>query len=339
MSVTMEGIAKAAGVSVATVGRVLHQNGYVAPETRRRVEQAIQTLGYIPNQSARALKSRRSGLIGNLVLQNLNGLYYRITDSVLRAARRRGYQLVTVQITEPGADELPAVENFISLGVEGLVITSDAFVPPACFALLRRAGIPAVAVERGYLEQGVDSLTVEDFTGAYDAVTRMAKKGHQRIALVASAADLPVERQRLEGYRAALRDSGLPEDPALMELVPEYAAEHGKQAAARLFARPNPPTAVFCGADTLAAGVLQFLSEHHLRVPRDVSLAGYDDVLSRLFAPPIDSVSLVLSGAGEQALELLLHRMAAPTAPVEQRSIATRYQDRGTVRTLQETQT
>ncbi len=331
MSVTMEGIAKAAGVSVATVGRVLHNSGYVSAQARARVEQAVRALGYIPNQNARALKSRRSGLIGNLVMQNLNGLSYRITNSVLRAAERRGYQLVTMQSAELGKDEFRAVQSFISLGVEGLVITSDPLVPETCFAMLKQAGIPAVAVERGYLEQGIDSLTVADFAGVYDAVLRIVQKGHRRIALVASAVEHSVEKERLEGYRAALRDSGLPEDPALMELVPDYTAAFGQRAAARLFSLADPPTAVFCGADTLAAGVLQLLMKQRLRVPEDVSVVGYDDVLSRLFAPPIDSVALALEGTGEQVMELLLRRMQQPDAPVMQKNIGTLYQDRGTV--------
>lgn len=334
MGITMSDIAKASGASVSTVGRVLHGNGYVSEKARERIEKAVRELGYIPNQSARTLKSRRSGIIGSLVLQNPNGLYYHINDSIMAATEKGGYRLVTMEAAMGAGAEGRLIESFIGLGVDGLVVTSNTMVSPESFGLLRKTGIPAVAVERGYLEQGVDSLIIEDFAGVYSAVCSIAEKGHRRVGLI--AADFPheVERQRLAGYQKAAADSGMDADPDLIQLTEGYSPQFGRAAAERLFSSSQPPTAVFCTADTLAAGVLQTLYERRLRVPEDISLVGYDDVLSASLSPAIDSVGLVLDDIGGKVLSLLKSRMEAPELPARKETIATKYTDRGTVKDI-----
>ncbi len=334
MSITMADIAKAAHASVATVGRVLHNNGYVSDEARARIERAIAELGYIPNQNARTLKSNRSNIIGSLVIQNPNGLYYRINDSIMEAAHRYGFEYLTMECQPWSRNEGRLIDNFIGLRVDGLVITSNTAIQPDMFARLRSAGIPAVAVERGYLEQGIDSLITEDFAGVRDAVCRIASRGHRRIGLIAMQPFHDVERQRLAGYRQAIEDSGLAPDEALIQIVPSYHPDAGRAAAEALLALDAPPTALFATADTLAAGAMQALYDRRLRVPDDISIVGYDDVLSQSLSPRIDSVGLVLSDIGEQVLQLLRGRMADPQRPAKRQSISTVYVDRGTVRRL-----
>ncbi len=334
MAVKMSDIAKAAGASVSTVGRVLHGNGYVSQDARERIEKAIKELGYIPNQSAKTLKSHRSGIIGSLVLQNPNGLYYQINDSILTAAEKSGYKLVTMEVPMAGQAEERLIRSFVGLGVDGLVITSNASVPAACFELLQKAETPVVAVERGYLEQGVDSLITEDFQGVHDAVQRIIHKGHKRIGFVASGFPHEVERQRIKGYQQAMEQSGLTVEPALMQIVEDYGTKYGRAAAERLMELSDPPTAIFCTADTLAAGVLQVLYEKRLRVPEDISLVGYDDVLSSFLSPAIDSMGLVLDDIGEKVISLLKSRMEDAEQPARKETIYTRYVERGTVRKI-----
>lgn len=334
MGVTMADIAKAAHASVATVGRVLHNNGYVSNETRARIERAIDELGYIPNQNARTLKSNRSGIIGSLVTQNANSLYYRINESVMKAAHACGFEYLTMECQMRGHDEGRLIDNFIGLRVDGLVITSNTAIQPDMFARLRKAGIPAVAVERGYLEQGVDSLITEDCQGARDAVMRIASRGHRRIGLIAMEPFHEVEWQRIAGYRQAVADCHLTPDEALIRIVPSYSPQAGRAAMEALLSLACPPTAVFATADTLAAGAMQALYDRHLRVPDDMSIVGYDDVLSQSLSPQIDSVGLVLTDIGDHVMQLLLSKMEDANRPAERRSISTVYVDRGTVRQL-----
>lgn len=344
MYATIIDVAKAAGVSTATVGRVLHGKGYVSQEARERIENAIAQLGYVPNQSARSLKGGRSGMIGSLVLQNPNGLYYRINECIREAAEAGGYELVTMEAFPQGGEER-LIRSFIGLRIDGLVITSDGRVSCESLSALGQARIPVVAVERGYLDYGVDSLLVKDLEAVRDAVGRMIEKGHRRIAFLgvrgagkskkADGAMGPgVELQRYSGYVCALEKAGLPLKEELVRLLPDYRTETGREAAAELLCLKEPPTAVFCGADTLAAGVLQAAYARGLRVPQDLSLVGYDDVLSRSLAPAVDSVALKLDGVGTQLMELLERRRANPKADVQCRWIETEYQDRGTVRKI-----
>ena len=331
MSITMNDIARAANASVTTVGRVIHNNGYVSSEVRARVEKAISDLGYVPNQSARILKSSRSGIIGSLVRQNDNGLYYRINDSIIRAVRNANYELLTMEAQPDLAIEGELIDNFIGLNVDGLVVTSNTGITPEMFARLRKANIPVVAVERGYLDQGIDSLIVRDFEACQDAVTRILRAGHKRVALIAPQLFDDVEKQRYEGYCAAIKGAGLPLDEKLICIVPGYDTQFGRIAAEKLFSQSELPTAIFTTADSLAAGVLQAAYAHRLRVPDDVSLVGYDDVLSQSLSPAINSVGLFVETIGTNVMELLMLRRAEPDRPAEKRLIDTVYADRGSV--------
>lgn len=331
MSATMADVAKRAGASIATVGRVIHNNGYVSKEVRARVESAIAELEYVPNQNARTLKRSRSGIIGNLVQQSINGLYYRINDSIMNAAHKRGYECLTMEARHGLNDEDRIIQNFIGMQIEGLVIISNSSVSPEMFAQLRRAKIPVVAVERGYCEEKTDSLLVKDFEACKDAVSRIIAQGHKRIGIIAIPPELEVERQRLEGSKEALKEAGLPIDGELIRIVSGYDASEGRKAAEELFSLPDPPTAIFATADTLAAGVLQAAYERNLRVPEDISLVGYDDVLSQTLSPMINSVGLLLENIGDDVMELLLERQSDFERPVQRRMIDTAYIDRGTV--------
>jgi LacI family transcriptional regulator len=330
----MTDVAKAAGVSIATVGRVLHGNGYVSAEAKEKILAAIDALGYVPNQMARTLKQNRSGLIGSLVIGNPNDLYRRINQSVQEAAGRHGCQLLTLEGQFGNRDDETLINHMIGLRVDGLVITSHPNVSPRIFERLRGAGIAVVTVERGYAELGIDSLLVQDLTGAYDAVRQIAAKGHRRVGLIAAEPFHAVEQQRLEGYRSAVQDFSLAESDALVRLCSGYAVENGRLAMEQLLALPEPPTAVFATSDTLAAGALQTLYDRRLRVPEDISLVGYDNVLSSMLSPPLDSVALMLDDIGETVMELLTGRIAEPDRPVQVRSIRTLYVDRGTVRSV-----
>lgn len=332
MSAKITDIAREAGVSTATVGRVLHKNGYVSLEARQRVEAAVKKLGYVPNAMARALKVQRSGIIGSLVMGSLNNLYQKINGFVSEAAERRGLQHITIQIRPDRRDEGQAIRQFIGMRIDGLAVISDPRLTPEHFALLRAESIPTVAIERTYLEPFVDNIAVRDLEGAQDAASRFLRRGHRRVALIAKEGDEPVERARLEGFQRAMEEAGVPRERQLIRLTPAYSAMRGKLAMEELLALPVPPTGVFCTADTLAAGALQALQQEGLRVPEDVSVAGYDNMLASQLAPPIDSVDLDLGGIGETLFSLLDRRRREPDCPARTETIGTVYVSRGTIK-------
>lgn len=332
MSVTLMDVANAAHVSIATVSRVLHHNGYVSAEVRELVEATIAELGYIPNQSARTLRNNKSYLIGSMVVPNPNGLYFRINDSIHKAAHEKGYECLTMEVSRTRKNEAEIIDTFIGLHVDGLVITSNPGIDRASLQRLRDAGVAVVAVERGYLSEGIDTLSVEDEQGVYAAVSHMAALGHRRVALICPKPEHDVERRRYEGYLRAVREYHLETDDELIRLTDGYAAEDGQAAAKALLNLSSPPTAVFCTADTLASGVMKEAAARSLRIPRHLSIAGYDDVLARELTPAINSVALDDTDIGKNVIELIEARIAAPLRPAEERMIRTIYVARGSVR-------
>lgn len=330
-NIKMTDVAAAAGVSIATVGRVLHKNGYVSEEARIKVEKAVAELGYVPNRMARALKQQKSGVIGSLVVFDRNTLYQKINSSIIAAAEEHGFKLLTIEGRPDVREEEELVDQFIGMQVEGLVVTSNRFVPPRLFDRLHKLHIPVVMVERIYEHRYVDNLAVRDVHGAYQPVSDMVRKGHKRIGLIAVERDDNVEKQRFEGYLKALEEAGIRRDDKLIHLYPQYTLEYGYDAMEKLLELPEPPTAVFCTADTLAAGAMQLLHSKNRHVPQDMSIAGYDNVLAMELSPPINSVDLALQDIGETVLRLLKRRIEDPEAEPVTESIDTIYVDRGTV--------
>lgn len=330
-NIKMTDVAAAAGVSIATVGRVLHKNGYVSDEARVRVEKAVTELGYVPNRMARALKQQKSGVIGSLVVFNRNTLYQKINSSIIDAAEKHGYKLLTIEGRQDVREEEDLVDQFIGMQVEGLVVTSNRFVPRELFDRLHRLNIPVVMVERTLQHRYVDNLAVRDVQGAYLPVSQMIRKGHRRIGLIAVEREDNVERERFEGYIKALEEGGILRDDSLIHLYSQYTLESGLHAMEKLLELEEPPTAVFCTADTLAAGAMQLLHSRNLHVPGDMSIAGYDNVLATELSPPINSVDLALQDIGETVLRLLKRRMENPEAESVTEPIDTIYVNRGTV--------
>lgn len=331
MAVKMADIAREAGVSIGTVGRVLHCNGYVSQEARKRVEAAVSRLGYVPNVMARALKSQKSGIIGCLAMENVNGLFQRINSAFTQAAEQAGYQIVTMLGRSGHRDEEKLIDQFTGLRVDGLAVISNKNLTGALFDKLRARGIPVVAVERTYSHPHVDNLSVRDREGCYQAAECFLQKGHRRVAAIAAGWAEPVEAARREGFRQALCDWGVPRERQLVQTVGQYRLEEGRAAMEALLALDEPPTGVFCTADTLAAGAMQAIYQAGRRVPEDFSIAGYDNVLAAQLAPAIDSVDLDMERIGERIVSILRRRMEAPAAPAIWEELDTVYISRGTV--------
>ena len=311
---TMHDVAKLAGVSLATVGRVLHKNGYVSQENREKVEAAVKALGYIPNSAAQLLKNSCSRMLGHILRFSPNLLFGQISRGVDRAAAERGYSVLSyTKYGSPGEDQR-IVTEFISRRVEGVLITSLQEFDQGLLDKLLDAGIPTVRIERA--PPGADRVMVDDFQGAYQGARSLVEAGHKHIAFIGVGGDSRVERLRLLGYRKALEEGGITPSPRLERLAEDYSPQEGYRAMEALW-RHVGPTAVFAGADTLASGALQYLYQVGARVPEDLSLLGYDNTLATLLAPPLDSVGIQAEAMGRAAVDLLLQRKQRPLAPGE----------------------
>lgn len=333
-NVKMSDIAKAAGVSLATVGRVLHKSGYVSEENREKIERLIQELGYVPNKMAQGLKNSQSRLIGHLVVFNPNMLFAKISLAVNKVALEHGFHVLTMTGHQNMDEEEAQINELIGHRVNGVIISSNVRIPQALVQKLVDLKIPVVMIERTYAMSQVDCIRVDDLNGSLEAVQHLIEHGHRRIGFIGMQLFHEVERLRYRGYGAALSKAGIEISDEYICLMPEYSVEAGYQAMEALTKLAQPPTAVFATSDLFICGVMQSLHRQGKRVPEDVSLVGYDDTLSTLLAPPITSVGLSLDDIGKHAIELLLHRMSEVQSPARIVTIKTILIDRQSVSTL-----
>ena len=309
-NVTLQDVAQAAGVSLATVSRALH-GGYVSAEKRRRIEEAVRALRYIPNQSAAALKRNRSRTIGHLMHFHDNLLASRINTGLARAAREKGYSLFSAT-SSGGEDSRRMAEELISRRMDGMVVTSCRELPAETAAHLAEVGIPTVLIERWAPGAVGDRIRIDDIAGARCAVAQRLAAGRKRVAFIGCGDfSQEVERQRLWGYREALESAGVPEETRLIRLTEAYTPEEGRQAMEAIL-ESGGCDAVFCASDLLAAGVLQSLYRRSIRVPDQIAVTGYDNTVSAMLSPQISSVALDCDEIGRQAMALLLRRMEDP---------------------------
>lgn len=307
--VKMADIAKMANVSLATVGRVIHQNGYVSEDKRKEIERIIEETGYVTNKIAQGLKGSKSKLIGHMTLFNSNMLYEQIADSINRGAYKHGYQVLTLT-SHPDQDEITQqVEELISRQVEGVIITSNPKITTEQLSKFIKVGIPVVLVERTQAVDAIDCISVDDFKGAYDAVCHILKNGHRKIGFIGNKIWHSVEKDRYQGYVQAIADWNLELNPKYTFFSENYSVQEGKLAAQELLSSSEPPTAIFMTSDLFACGVLQHCYERGIHVPRDLSIVGYDNTLSKLLSPPITSMALPNDEIGLYAIQMILERI------------------------------
>lgn len=330
-NVKMVDIAKAAGVSLATVGRVIHNNGYVAEAKKREIEQIIKELGYVPNKMAQALKYSNSKLIGHMTLFNQNMLYEQISTAVDHAAVKQGYHVLTLASHRNHGEEEKQIEELIGQRVEGIIITSNNSIDRELINKLVYNNIPVVMIERTLNIPYVDLVLVDDYKGAYDTVHRILKQGHTKIGFIGKHLEQEVEMNRYQGYCSAMKDYDMPILQELIKLKNDYSIFCGYEAIKEIMEGTNQPTAVFMTSDIFACGVMQYLYENKISVPQELGLVGYDNTIATMLAPPINSVGLPYQDIGDAAIKLLLARRENSRAPAQRVMISTQYIDRGTV--------
>ncbi|MEV4471488.1 LacI family DNA-binding transcriptional regulator [Nonomuraea salmonea] len=314
----MVDVAREAGVSHVTVSRVLNDHPSVRPETRARVEAAIEKLGYRRNSVARALKSRRSSTIG-VVLAGAE-LYElpRMLRGVQSAAQRAGYW-VNLASWQGGStrDFAETLRRLTDQAVEAVAVIGDR--PMVVDALAEIAtDVPVTVIVSGTVPNpDLGFVELDQELGARLAVRHLLRLGHRRIAYLTGALRTYDARARVDGWRAALAE--VPE--AQGELFEgDFTGNSGYRLATYLVTRheAEPPTAIFTGNDQMAMGVLAAFAELGVRVPQDVSLVGFDDIPGAAYlVPALTTVRQDFLGLGERCVEQLLGRIKGDAPATE----------------------
>lgn len=299
-------VARAAGVSISTVSRVVNGTAPVAPATRERVEAAIEALGYRPSAIARQLASRSSGTVGLLVPHLSDPACAMVAEGVEAAARARELSVILCQTGSCG--EAEHLVRLAELRVAGVVVVAsepDGEEPRDGRYRTLAGEVPLVLAGTG-----AGAVRVDEREAGYLAAGHLLELGHEKLAFLGGSAGSTVVRRRLEGIERALREAGM-ERGSTLHLPGGSGFEDGRAAFGRLARREDRPTGLVCVSDLLAAGVLRAAAEMDLSVPEDLSVVGIDDVsLSRCFSPPLTTVARPLRELGRLAVEELVALMA-----------------------------
>lgn len=309
MAVTMNDVARAAGVSLKTVSNVLNDYEFIRPATKQRVQDAIAELGYEANLTARSLRSGRTSMLG-LVLSDLSAPYYaELASKLMKAAARHGYRVMVEQSDAEASVELGALQGTFRQLTDGLLFTPLAVDADSIAA---RAGKkPMVMLGEHIVDPRFDLVTMKNEEAAAALTRHLLLGGRRRIAVIgANAGELAGSAGlRLNGYRTALQEAGIPFDPALVAPA-EWRRDTGAAAVAGLLEAGVEFDAVFGLNDVLALGSMHELLIRGVQVPQDVAVAGFDDIDEARFASPsLTTVSPGMDEIAERSISLLLDRI------------------------------
>jgi LacI family transcriptional regulator len=308
VKVTIRDVARRAGVSVATVSRVFNASGPVREETRRRIHDVARELRYVPDPAARSLTMRRTGAIG-VILPDLYGEFFsEVIRGIDQTARRHGYHLL-VSSSHNDRREIEAAVQAMRGRVDGLLLMSPGLDGEDLAANLPD-GHPVVLLNCAARGAPFHALNIDNFGGAAAMVRHLLALGHRAIAIIKGAERNFDARERLRGYRAALRGGG-GEGDRRWEADGDFTESAGYDGARRLVALKRRPRAIFAANDSMAIGALSALREAGVEVPGEVAVAGFDDIpMARYMSPPLSSVHVPINGLGERATERLFNAVA-----------------------------
>ena len=312
--VSIKEVAVAAGVSTATVSRVLSNGLHVRPEVRERVLATVERLGYRPNLVARSLRSQQSSTIGLIVSDISNPFFTAISRAVEDTAYEQGFSVLLCNTDENPEKEAIYLNLMRDTAVAGAIM-SPTRKTVANFAE-SNLPLPIVVVDRFISNGDVDTVLLDNVDAAYRLITHLIERGYRRIAALCSEMSTGLERQ--VGYEKALRAHGLAPKSEYMKYIPPK-SEAGYAATLKMLDVAEPPDALFTINSLIAEGALQAIRERNLTIPDDIALVTFDDTTwSSLVQPPITLIAQPTYEIGKTAAELLIQRIADPGRPTRQ---------------------
>lgn len=331
--VTSQDVAHAAGVSRSAVSRTFTKGGSVSEHTRRRVLAAARKLGYNPNAIARSLITQRSNMVGLVMADITNPFYARVLESFSEKLQSVGQHVLLFSIAKVH-DIDQALPALLQYQVDGVIITS-AVLSSAMAETCAKAGKPVILFNRYVRETITSAVCTDNVAAGREVANLLLDAGHYRCAFLAGTANTSTSNDRQRGFLDRLAERG-----ALAPLVDrgDYCYEGGFAAAGRLFARADPPDAVFCANDVMAVGAMdQIRQVRGLRVPDDVSVIGFDGIAASGWPSyELTTMEQQIERMTSEAMEILMARIADPTLPPETRFVPARLVARASARLPQE---
>ena len=307
--VNIKDIAKLAGVSPATVSRVINEKSYVKAEVREKVLALVQETGYVPDNAARSMVLQRTFTVGIVIPDTFNMFQRQLFSTMEKHLEGFGYRSLFFFVKPDPESETKCLRRLLAEKLDGIIMIHEVGAEDF-FESLSQAGVPVVLTTFARDEFDFPSVHVDEFAGALMATNHLIRLGHRDIGLI-TGQEFSFGLQRAAGFRAAMEAAQIPVDEYRVILVASYAPEDGRAGMRELLAKGKALTAVFAATDELAIGAVRALYEAGLTVPGDVSIIGFDDIdISGFLSPGLTTVRQPIVEMGQKTAELMSQRIA-----------------------------
>ncbi len=315
---TIRDVAKLAGVAPITVSRVINDSDYVKLETRVRVDAAIEELGYIPNTLGLSLRSKKTMTLAVVITDITNPFWTTVTRGIEDVAQANGYSAILCNTDESEDKQEQYIQMLLRRRIDGILLVPTSN-DPAPIELIKKQNVPVVLMDRHVPEVDVDIVRSDSEEGAYLITKHLLSLGHQQIAMLSGPKNISTSVDRVNGYRQALQDAGLPTSDEKV-FWGEYNKETGYKMAEEMLAKLPDVTALVTSNNFIAIGAMKFFYERKIRVPEDIALVTIDDIPSAFTIAPFFTVAIQSAlEIGKQATQLLLNRVKGATdAPCQE---------------------
>lgn len=326
---TIKDVAHKAGVSVATVSRVLNNPSLVQPTTRQRVLKAIKDCQYIYNAVAGGLSSNRTKTLGVVVPTITNPVFATVTKGIQDYARGQGYSIILGNTDYNEENEKELIRLFQEKRTDGVILNGP-WRDASIVSMMKRIRLPFVITWQEIPDKDVSYVAFDNFKSAYQVVEYLINLGHRSIGMIAGKFSVSQRaRMRWLGYRKCLKDYGLVYDSKLV-VQKAYTFREGKEAMANLLMLSKPPSAIFCGNDILAIGAIAGAKEKNLKIPWDISIVGFDDMeVSAYCDPPLTTIAVPAYEMGQMAAKVLIENLSGENKSPRQFVLETKLMIRG----------
>ncbi|MBX2969263.1 MAG: LacI family DNA-binding transcriptional regulator [Cyclobacteriaceae bacterium] len=309
--VTIKDIARELGISPSTVSRALKDHPDISPDTKKAVNELAEKLNYQPNIVALSLRQSKTNTIGVIIPEIVHFFFSTVISGIEDVAYSAGYNVILAQSNESQTREISDIKALFNSRVDGMLMSvSRETTNFDHIESMLAKGVPIVFFDRVYDTSQASKIIVDDFTGAKEATLHLIDQGCKRIAHIEGPPNLEISKQRLEGYKEALKENNMPFNKELVATCPSGTIEEGKKATEKLLSLKNPPDAIFATNDPAAMGAMQAIKAKGLNMPADVALVGFSNwFFSSLMDPPLSSVDQPGFEMGQEAAKLLIRQI------------------------------
>ncbi|WP_040716870.1 LacI family DNA-binding transcriptional regulator [Paenibacillus daejeonensis] len=303
--ITIKDVAKQAGVSVATVSRVLNGRDRVSDDTRKKILKIIEDMNFVPNTMAASMVNKKTRMLSVVVPEIQNPFYTAVISGTVEVAKKAGFVTLVVSTNNEEAEEEEFFESFLGKNVDGIVLIGT-HRRPEFYRSIRK---PTILVDRYINNCGHDGVMIDNFRGAYEATRHFLDYGHERIAIIDGDHYFNDGKDRYWGYHQAMHESGLSPE-ARYHKQGTWTEEDGYRFTRELLQSEEPPTAIFAANNVICTGAIKAIRDLNLRMGEDISLVGFDDnELAQFVQPRVTVVSRPTKEMGVQAAEMLIQKI------------------------------